>query len=519
MAKHTLSGSDRNPLAGAHCTGPADPDATLEVVLMMRCRESVAFRTLVGQLAAGDRSMPHLSRTEYNARFGAAAEDLAAVTEFAKQHALTVLRIDAASRIAVLSGTVARFNAAFEVNLQQYEHASGNYRGHIGTITLPDTLHGVVTAVLGLDNRPQARAHFRFRPPIQASAAETAVSYSPSQVAGLYQFPAGIAAGQCIALIELGGGYQTSDLVSYFADAGITQPTVVAVPVDGGSNNPTGDANGPDGEVALDIEVAGSIASGAKIAVYFAGNTDAGFIDAVSQAVHDTVNQPSVISISWGGPESSWTSQSMQAFNQVLQAAATLGVTVCVASGDNGSSDGVSDHAAHVDFPASSPYALACGGTSLRAAGDAIASEVVWNDGAQGGAGGGGVSAVFALPAWQQGLKAESSTGVGTQLTGRGVPDVAGNADPQTGYNVRVDGNDMVVGGTSAVAPLWAALIARINAGQDKAVGYINPLLYQQPKSFNDITQGNNGSFEAAPGWDACTGLGSPDGQKLAIAL
>jgi len=512
MAKHTLSGSDRNAMAGAHCVGPADPDETLEVVLLVRQRESKAFSALVAQLAAGDRSNPHLSRTAFNAQFGAAAEDLAAVAGFAKQHALTVVRADAASRIVVLSGTVARFNAAFEVNLQQYEHPSGKYRGRTGTITLSDDLHGVVTAVLGLDNRSQARAHFRFRPPIQASSAATAVSYSPAQVAGLYQFPAGIAAGQCIALIELGGGYQTSDLVSYFAGAGITQPTVVAVPVGGGSNNPTGDANGPDGEVALDIEVAGSIAPGAKIAVYFAGNTDASFIDAVSQAVHDTVNQPSVISISWGGPESSWTSQSMQA-------AATLGVTVCVASGDNGSSDGVSDSAAHVDFPASSPYALACGGTSLRAAGDAIASEVVWNDGAAGGASGGGVSAVYALPAWQQALKAENSAGVSTRLTGRGVPDVAANADPQTGYNVRVDGKDMVVGGTSAVAPLWAALIARLNAGQDKALGYINPLLYQQAKSFNDITQGNNGSFEATPGWDACTGLGSPDGQKLAAVI
>jgi len=519
MAKHTLSGSDRTTLAGAHCVGPADPGATLKAVLVVRHRDAQAFAARVGQLAAGDRSQPHLSRDAFATQFGAAPEDLAAVTAFAQQHGLTVVRTDAASRMVVVSGTVAQFNAAFEVDLQQYQHPAGNYRGRTGTVSLPDALHGVVTAVLGLDNRPQARAHFRFRPPVQAAASPAAVSYSPTQVAGFYQFPESTGAGQCIALIELGGGYTTSDLSTYFSGLGITAPTVVAVPVDGGSNQPTGSADGPDGEVMLDIEVAGAIAPGAKIAVYFAGNTDAGFIDAVSNAVHDTVNRPSVVSISWGGPESSWTSQSMQAFNEVLQAAATLGVTVCVASGDNGSSDGVSDQKNHVDFPASSPYSLACGGTSLRASGNTIASEVVCNDGAQGGAGGGGVSGVFALPAWQQGLSAVSSTGASTPLGGRGVPDVAGNADPQTGYNVRVDGSNMVVGGTSAVAPLWAALIARINATQGKAAGYINPLLYQQGKSFNDITKGNNGSFEAVAGWDACTGLGSPDGQKLLTLL
>ena len=188
---------------------------------------------------------------------------------------------------------------------------------------------------------------------------------------------------------------------------------------------------------------------------------------------------------------------------------------MCVAAGDNGSSDGVNDGADHVDFPASSPHALACGGTSLHSAGGKITSEVVWNDGASGGAGGGGLSNVFALPAWQQGLRATSSNGVASALRLRGVPDVSGDADPQTGYDVRVDGTDTVFGGTSAVAPLWAGLIARINAEKGTPVGYINAQLYSNPSAFNDVTQGNNGSFAAAAGWDACTGLGSPDGAKL----
>jgi kumamolisin len=234
--------------------------------------------------------------------------------------------------------------------------------------------------------------------------------------------------------------------------------------------------------------------------------------------VHDTVNKPSVISISWGGPESNWTSQSLQAFNSVLQSAATLGVTVCAASGDSGSSDGAGS-GDQVDFPASSPYVLACGGTSLTASGTSISHEAVWNDGAQGGATGGGVSQAFPVPVWQKGLSATSTSGGKKALGGRGVPDVAGDASPVTGYSVLIDGTQTVVGGTSAVAPLWAALIARINAAKGQPAGFINPKLYKASGACNDITQGNNGSFAASAGWDACTGLGSPNGQKVAAAL
>jgi len=252
-----------------------------------------------------------------------------------------------------------------------------------------------------------------------------------------------------------------------------------------------------------------------KLAVYFAPNTDAGFLDAVTTAIHDTTNKPAVISISWGGPESTWTSQAMTAMDEAFQAAATMGVTVCVASGDNGSSDGVTDGADHVDFPASSTFALACGGTSLKATPSAISGEVVWNDGANGGASGGGVSTFFAAPGWQSGLNATTTQGGTVPLTKRGVPDVSGNADPETGYQVRVDGTATVIGGTSAVAPLWAALITRLNALSGKPAGLISPQIYQAPKSFRDITAGNNGDFAAASGWDACSGLGSPNGAAL----
>jgi kumamolisin len=267
----------------------------------------------------------------------------------------------------------------------------------------------------------------------------------------------------------------------------------------------------------LDIEVAGAIAPAAQIAVYFGPNTDQGFLDAVTTAIHDTTNKPSVISISWGGPESSWTQQSLNAFDQAFQAAAAMGITVCVAAGDNGSSDGGSGD--NVDFPASDAYVLACGGTSVQASGSSITSQTVWNDGSQGGATGGGISSVFPLPSYQEGLSAALTAGGTKRLTNRGVPDVAGDADENTGYDVRVDGTDTVIGGTSAVAPLWAALIARINSANRKSVGFVNPILYENQSAFSDITQGNNGTFAAAVGWDACTGLGSPDGTKIAVVL
>jgi kumamolisin len=185
-----------------------------------------------------------------------------------------------------------------------------------------------------------------------------------------------------------------------------------------------------------------------------------------------------------------------------------------VASGDSGSSDGVPGGAVHVDFPASSPYALACGGTRLKATATTILGEVVWHDAF--GATGGGVSAFFALPVWQQGRDATTVQGAVQPLTARGVPDVAADADPQTGYEVVVDGVQTVFGGTSAVAPLWAGLIARINALTGRRAGYVQPVLYPRESAFRDITRGNNGAYRASAGWDACTGLGSPVGARIA---
>jgi kumamolisin len=237
--------------------------------------------------------------------------------------------------------------------------------------------------------------------------------------------------------------------------------------------------------------------------------------EAINAAIHDHVHKPSVISISWGAAESEWTPQALNAFNAAFHDAALLGISVCVAAGDNGSSDGESDNRDHVDFPASSPWVLACGGTTLIANDRETQSETVWNDGDKGGATGGGVSAHFSKPGYQAGINVPQPTGTANS-TGRGVPDVAGVADPRTGYLILVDGQEGVIGGTSAVAPLWAGLIALLKEQLGTNLGWFHRTLYgtlASSKALNDITAGTNGKFQAAIGWDPCTGLGSPNGQ------
>jgi kumamolisin len=426
-----------------------------------------------------------------------------------------VERHEAARRI-VLAGPANAVQKAFEVELGVYEVAQRgfHYRGRKGSVCLPPHLQPMVMAVLGLDNRPVAKPHNRRKKTPQSG------SFDPTQLAKLYNFPTGVTgSGQTVAIIELGGGYSAADLQTYFSGLGIKTPSVSAVSVDGGTNQPGTDA---DGEVMLDIEVVGATAPGANIAVYFAPNTDQGFVDAISQAVHDTTRKPSIVSISWGGPEDSWTAQSRTAMNAALQDAGAVGVTVTVAAGDDGSTDGVNDNQFHVDFPAASPYALSCGGTKVVASNGKITSETVWNELTnQEGATGGGVSRFFSLPSYQ--ASARVPVQPNTNFAGRGVPDVSGDADPTTGYNVLVDGKKQVIGGTSAVAPLWAGLLALINQQLGSPVGFVNPLLYQIGEAaFEDITSGNNGTtgtFAAGPGWDACTGLGSPNGAALLSAL
>lgn len=418
-------------------------------------------------------------------------------------------------RTVRLAGPLGVVERTFGVTLQRWTYSGGSYRGRSGLVSIPDQLASMVVGVFGLDNRPQAKPHFRRR----ATPQPIDLSYSPLTVAAAYDFPPGTdGSGQVVGLLELGGGYSAPDLNAYFSGLGVAPPEVTAVSVDGGTNAPTGDPDGPDGEVELDIEVVGSVAPGASVVVYFAPNTDEGFLDGLSQAVHDTTHRPTVLSVSWGGPESSWTPQALSALNSVCEDAATLGVTILVAAGDDGASDGAPTGTLEVDFP-SSLYVLGCGGTRLVLAGTSITSEVAWNDLSSGeGATGGGVSEVFPAPSYQAGRSVPPAP---NGFAGRGVPDVAGDADPATGYVVQVDGQSTVIGGTSVVAPLWAALVARLNQALGTPVGFLNPRLYAPAAAGtqHDITVGNNDGYSAGPGWDACTGLGSPDGTKLLAAL
>ena len=523
-----LPGSEKAPFVQAAGETPAPSGAKITVSVVVRRKAPLKTTNRTGK--------ERLTHAQYRQRHAADPNAVKLVRAFAKEYGLAVAPDTPGPerRTIKLSGTIANMQKAFGVTLVHKDHEGATYRVREGSITLPAELIGPVQAVLGLDNRPQAQPHFRvygeagnlsaqiaqgsgFASP-HAGAANT--SFTPPQIAALYQFPPkASAAGQTIGIIELGGGYRTADLTTYFKSLGQKTPKVSAVSVDGAKNSPT-NANSADGEVMLDIEVAAAVAPGANIAVYFAPNTDQGFIDAIGTAIHDTKNKPSVISISWGAAESAWTGQSMAALDTACQSAAALGITITVAAGDNGSTDGVTGGQNHVDFPASSPHVLSCGGTKLLGSGSTITSEVVWNELTNNeGATGGGVSNVFPLPSWQASAGVPKPT---NSVGGRGVPDVSGDADPATGYVIRVDGTNMVIGGTSAVAPLWAGLIAVANAQNGKSAGFIQPAIYaaKGKAAFNDITSGTNYTgtpvgFKAGPGWDACTGLGSPIGTKL----
>lgn len=544
-----LEGSTKRRLPDAEVVGDV-PSAEFRVTVTVRRRTELAPVEELGKRKPGERT--YLTREEHAEKHGANPADILKVEAFAKGNGLHILGSDVAQRSVTLSGTADAYSKAFGVQLKMYKSGDVAYRGREGDILIPADLQGIITSVTGLDNRPFAKPHYRIRrgtaraagvaaPANAASSAAASIpaGFTPPQLASLYNFPQNLdGTGQTIAILELGGGFHSQELTTYFQNLGFATPPSVSAAsfTNGGTNNPGTNAldpNNPDVEVMLDIEVSGSIAPGAKIVVYFAPDaTDQSFLNVMNAIVGDTVNKPNIVSISWGGPEDEATAQFRNEFDQVLQSAASIGMTVCVAAGDSGSADFASndpnwDGKAHVDFPASDPFVLACGGTQLTASSSAISKEVVWDDGKNDGTGG-GVSRFFALPSYQQNAGVPPAADPAGPVM-RGVPDVCGDAAPASGYRILCDGTSFPdpsqgippVGGTSAVAPLWAGLIARINQGLSKPAGFINPLLYAAPAdaTFRDITQGNNGDYKAGKGWDACTGLGSPNGQNLLQAL
>ncbi len=523
-----LQGTESNPIAEAMPVGPVPSGEEVQVTVFLKSASPPSPEALEGA------EVQRLSSAQYANQFGADPDSLAKVSAFAKANHLRVVESDRVKRRVILSGTASAIANAFGTQLRSFTLPTGRtFHTTVAPPTVPANLAPDIEAVLGLDTRAIASPHF-----IVSHAAQ-AQSFSPSQIASLYDFPRDAnGAGQTIAILELGGGFVQKDLDAYFASLRLPLPKVTAISVDGAINSPSSDADWenessedrnkhPDGEVTLDIEVAGAVANGANIAVYFAPNTDQGFLNALLDAIFNAQQTPSVISISWGGPEESWSEQFLNSMNLALFDAATLGITVTVASGDQGSWDGGvgyphPDKNLHVDFPASDPYVLACGGTTLMSTANAIASETVWHNEGSPSATGGGVSVKWKRPAWQASAMVPLNRYGGI---GRGVPDVAGDGDPFTGYIIRLHGGDQVTAGTSAVAPLWAGLIAILNQKLGHRLGFVNDKLYAMgSQGFHSIVNGNNdvaglGAYSARPGWNACTGLGSPDASKILSGL
>ncbi|MGQ0735880.1 MAG: S53 family peptidase [Acidobacteriota bacterium] len=540
-----------------------DPRERMRVTVVLRSRSPEA--ETAAALASIATQLPHerraLSRREFEKQYGASPADLELVKSFARLNGLRVVEASAARRCVVLSGTLAAVGRAFRTTFAGYEDDSGSYRSHTGPISLPADIAGVIDAVLGLDDRPLLQRHgvVAGRPSLPGE--------DPRAVARAYAFPPGLdGRGQTVAIIELGGGFHPADLKNSLAWRGLRHPAVRVRRIDRSRNRPAppqdlrfvldrlglpASKSGPASrgprravetrtlkksksyrqtsgatisredaqwamwtiEATMDIELIASLANGAALEVYFAPGTAHGQYHALTAAL-DSPQNPSVISCSFGSCEDQLPPAYLRVMDRTLRLAALKGVTVCVSSGDKGAD--VQDGRPRVHFPASSPHVLACGGTHLDSA--PPFGEIAWEEpGMPALKSGGGVSGFFAEPSWQSTAQVQRKTG----RSGRGVPDVAAKADLKTGYGIVVDGTCFPMGGTSAAAPLWAALVARLNQKLGTPIGYLTPLLYtpQFRGATRDITRGTNGVFRASRGWDACTGWGSPNGMALLAAL
>ena len=517
-----LPGSERDPAPGLVASNASVPaDTRIEVTLVVRRRDGQAPDPAGGAT---------LTSQQLAERFGASPADLQLVRSTLTPLGVEIVAVDPASRRVRIAGSAALLSRVFGTSLEQVTSTgpSGeatSHRHRTGGLSVPAALDGVVTAVLGLDDRPQSRTNFRLS---SADPKASGTSYTPIELGEIYDFPPDTdGSGQSVAIIELGGGFEQSDLTAYFRGLGLSGVQVRAVGVDGATNVPGKDPQGADGEVELDIEVVGALAPKADIVVYFAPNTDDGFLDAVTTAAQASP-APSAMSISWGQSEDQWTAQARTAMDDAFADAAALGVTVTAAAGDNGSSDAAERGRGARRLPGLQP--ARAGLRRHVTAGRRRHRDRDQRDGLerrqqrrrhrrrrQRHLPGSGLAA--------GGRRARSQRLQRFERDGAGVPDVAGNADPQTGYQVRVDGNDLVIGGTSAVAPLWAALVARLAQATGKPLGLLQPTLYaavaagQVAAGFRDVTEGDNGAYSAAAGWDACTGLGVPVGQQLLTHL
>ena len=516
---------------------PTDPQKTIRLSLILRRKAGHVAPRPEDVRAVGGARPP---RAAFEQAQGADPAEMAAVVQYAQSAGLAVEDQDLARRTVIVTGQVAAVDKAFNVQLFDYVYPRETYHGHDGEVGLPAAIAPFVEAVVGLTNRKVLARHFSTASAVRKRVSmdpPNTVPLTPAQVAALYDFPPGDGAGQTIGLYEMetgegAAGYSASDIAGSLKALGdLPMPKIIDVPVLGTNNSGTS-----DGETGLDITVAGAIAPAATIAVYFAGAQVQDMLQALQMMIHPQSGEPvpSIISISYGwGPDDldadSFSAAEWTQFSALFQDAATNRITVLVSSGDSGAYVEATTQA-QTSYPGSDPWVTACGGTTIGNVSGADFAEYVWNDeaGGQPGASGGGVSARFPVQAYQSDAGVPARNGTGTK--GRGVPDIAGNASENSGYLQVINGSaPQPVGGTSAVAPLYAGLMARINANLGQPAGFLNTTLYSLPATtFRDVVSPPgpaNNSYEkvkgypAGAGWDPCTGRGSVKGQALQTAL
>jgi len=535
----SLEGSEHPQVSDHKLLNKTDQKEMMKVTLILHRKNAAQIKD-VKDFAAMPEGGPrkHLTHADFAAQHGADPADMKKVTDYFHSEGLKVVETNAGRRSVVVEGTVDAVNKAFGVEMCDYDSPRGKYRSHVGPAKLPQDIAPLIAAMTGLDDHRIQVQHFSTARRHNSGDPAGTKPLTPQQVAKFYNFPAGTGAGQVIGIYEMEtqdgpAGYSLSDITNSMKAFGgsLKLPTLVDVAVDG-----VGNSGQSDGETGLDITVAGAIAQDATLAVYFTGGTAQNIINSLQRMIHPSAGDPvpTVISISYGfGPDDknahSFSAMEFKAIGQLFQDAATLGITVLVSSGDSGAFI-ESKTEAQASYPATEPWVIACGGTTIGNVNGTTFDEWVWNDtgGAGPGATGGGVSnGRFPVPDYQQSLSPQP-THIVTKKTGRGIPDIAGNASENSGYPQVIQGQSEPVGGTSAVAPLYAGLIAVINANVGQSVGFLNPTLYSPQakanKVFRDIlgapgpadnTLDGVTGYPAGPGWDACTGLGSLDGTAL----
>jgi kumamolisin len=456
-SRRVLADSVHHLPPGSEARRKTDPNQRIELTLGVRRLKQLPDLSALDVKRPGERR--YMTREELRTAYGSDLDAVANIEKFAADNHLVVTRDERASARLGLAGTADNICTAFGVRMLDFSHPKlGEFHACTGPVSVLDEVADMITGVFGLNKYTILRRLFRKRRLVDPRAFEESQLrpdfFVQPELANIYNFPNVDASGQCIGLCEFGGGVELSDVTSYFHRIGLPFPKLQVVAPEGVSVDPR---SNPDsaGEVTLDIEIAGALAGGAKVAVYFSTPDEKGVIDILSILIGDRANDPSVVSISWGSAENQpficaevpWSSAAIRHVNESLSAMAHLSISTCVASGDDGAGARVRDGNAHVNFPATSPYVLAVGGTTLHArtvdAGHVAQTEVTWNDGAGGGTGG-GVSDITPVPAWQEG-KVGPSINPG-HFAGRAIPDVAAHAD---GYLIIAAGVPLAVSGTS----------------------------------------------------------------------